>query len=42
LSTQDVAARLGISPGAVKTRLHRARRALKNVLQQTQREPAAC
>jgi RNA polymerase sigma-70 factor (ECF subfamily) len=33
LSTDETAARLGVKSGAVKTRLHRARQALKTVLE---------
>jgi len=33
LSTEETAARLGVNSGAVKTRLHRARQALKNILE---------
>jgi RNA polymerase sigma-70 factor (ECF subfamily) len=33
LSTEDTAAALGINPGAVKTRLHRARRALRELIE---------
>lgn len=33
LSTEETAARLGTNCGAVKTRLHRARRALKTILE---------
>ncbi len=32
LSTEETAARLGTNCGAVKTRLHRARQALKSIL----------
>jgi RNA polymerase sigma-70 factor (ECF subfamily) len=34
LSTEETAARLGITPGAVKVRLHRARARLRTILQQ--------
>ncbi len=33
LSTEETAARLGVNSGAVKTRLHRARQALKSILE---------
>ena len=33
LSTEDTAAALGINPGAVKTRLHRARKALRELIE---------
>jgi RNA polymerase sigma-70 factor (ECF subfamily) len=42
LSTEAVADRLGITSGAVKTRLHRARQALKSILQPHYEEMLAC
>jgi RNA polymerase sigma-70 factor (ECF subfamily) len=40
LDTDATAARLGISPNAVKTRLHRARRALRSLLELQHGSPA--
>jgi RNA polymerase sigma-70 factor (ECF subfamily) len=41
LDTQEAADLLGISPGAVKTRLHRARQALRELLEPHLREAAS-
>jgi RNA polymerase sigma-70 factor (ECF subfamily) len=38
LDTEEAAELLGISPGAVKTRLHRARQALRELLEPHLRE----
>ena len=40
LDTEETAAELGIQPGAVKTRLHRARQALRTLLDPMMREEA--
>ena len=41
LDTEEAAELLGISPGAVKTRLHRARQALRELLEPHLREPVS-
>jgi RNA polymerase sigma-70 factor (ECF subfamily) len=42
LDTDQTAERLGITPGAVKTRLHRARRALRSLLEPVLRPGEGC
>jgi RNA polymerase sigma-70 factor, ECF subfamily len=42
LSTEQVALQLGITPGAVKTRLHRAHQALKQLLHQHEFSGSVC
>ena len=42
LDTEETAERLGVSPGTVKTRLHRARQALRALLDRRLRGGSTC